>query len=66
MVDLTVLKLKLEIIIRSVVDASGGPPYFRVNCGPKGRKFVFFGDLPPYLRVWMTDPHPFLKVWIRQ
>ena len=47
MVDLTVLKFKLEIIIRSVVDASGGPPYFRVNCGPKGRKICFFWRPPP-------------------
>ena len=47
MVDLTVLKLKLEIIIRSVVDASGGPPYFRVNCGPKGRRICFFWRPPP-------------------
>ena len=47
MVDLTVLKFKLEIIIRSVVDASGGPRYFRVNCGPKGRKICFFWRPPP-------------------
>ena len=46
MVDLTVLKFKLEFIIRSVVDASGGPPIFRQNCGRKGRKMCFFLDLP--------------------
>ena len=46
MVDLTVLKFKLEFIIRSVVDASGGPPIFRQNCGRKGRKMWFFLDLP--------------------
>ena len=47
MVDLTVLKFKLKIIIRSVVDASGGPPISRLNWGPKGRKICLFWKPPP-------------------
>ena len=43
MVGLTVLKFKLEIL-RSVVDASGGPPIFRLNCGQKN---LFFWRPPP-------------------
>ena len=41
---------------------------FRPNWGPKGRKHVFGDRGPPYLRVWMTTPHPpaYLNVWIRQ
>ena len=27
--------------------------------------FLRLPPLPPYLRVWMTGPHPYLKVWIR-
>ena len=47
MVDVTVLKFKLEFIIRSVVDASGGTPIFRQNCGRKGRKMFFFFETYP-------------------
>ena len=51
----------------------GKPPlYFRWNWGPKDRKKNFWRLVappppppPPYLRVWMTDPTPYLKVRIR-
>ena len=49
MVDLTVLKFKLEIIIRSVVDASGGPPppFLDKTAAGRAEKFVFFFRPPP-------------------
>ena len=31
---------------------------FRPNLGPRGRKHLFETGPPPYLRVWMTTPHP--------
>ena len=44
------------------------PLILRPNWGPKGRN-NFFGDCPPYLRVWMTTTPPpsplHLKVWLR-
>ena len=33
------------------------PLILRPNWGPKGRN-IFFGDCPPYLRVWMTTTPP--------
>ena len=46
----------------------GGPglcPFiFRPNWGPKGWKNFLIPLLPPYLRVWMTTPPLYLKVWI--
>ena len=44
--------------------APGGRPplIIRLNWGPKGRKNLFVNTGPPppqpYLRVWMTGPHP--------
>ena len=43
---------------------------FRPNWGPKGRKKIFGLSPPPpppfpHLRVWMTGPLRYLKVWIR-
>ena len=55
----------------SVADPGEGPggpaPLIsRLNWGSKGRK-LFLEDPPPplYLRVCMTAPSPYLKVWIR-
>ena len=52
--------------------SSGGtwkppPPYFYTKLTHEGLKKFFFGDRPhpPYLKVWMTMPHLYLKVWIR-
>ena len=42
-------------------------PYFYTKLRPKGLK-KFLGDPPPppsKLRVWMTRPLPYVKVWIR-
>ena len=55
----------------SVADRGEGPggprpPYFQTKLRPEGSK-KFFGDLPPpppYQRVWMTAPPPYLKVEI--
>ena len=42
------------------------PLIVRLNRGPKGQTKVFGDPLPPsYLRIWMTGPLPYLKVWIR-
>ena len=35
---------------------------FRPNWGPKGWKNIFLRPGPPYIRVWMTGPSPYLKV----
>ena len=47
--------------------ARGGPPplFFDQNEAQLAKN-NFFGDrpTPPYLRVWMTGPSPYLKVWI--
>ena len=46
------------------VGPGGRPPLIiRLNWGPKGRKNLFVNTgppprPPPYLRVWMTGPHP--------
>ena len=55
----------------SVADPGEGPggpaPLISwLNWGSKGRK-LFLDPPPPrlYLRVWMTAPSPYLKVWIR-
>ena len=44
-----------------------GPPplFFDQNKAPRTGK-RFFGDrpLPPYLRVWLTGPPTYLKVWV--
>ena len=63
--------LSIEFHKHSVADPGGGrgarpPLIFRPNWGPKGRKIFFdTAPLPRYLRVWMTAPPPYLKVWIR-
>ena len=56
----------------SVADPGEGPggpaPLIsRLNWGSKGRKLFLETPPPPrlYLRVWMTAPSPYLKVWIR-
>lgn len=56
----------------SVTDPAEGPgspppPYFKTKLTHEGLKKIFFGDRPhpPYLKVWMTMPHLYLKVWIR-
>ena len=33
--------------------------------GSRGGAVRGTAPLPPYLRVWMTGPLPYLKVWIR-
>ena len=42
------------------------PPYFLTKLRPEEPKKLFVeSELFPYLRVWMTAPLPYLKVWIR-
>ena len=53
----------------SVVDPGEGlggphPSYIRPNWGPESRKFFLRPPPPFHLRVGMTGPLPFLKVWI--
>ena len=61
--------LKLCIYCESSGEPPPPPPLppliVRLNWGPKGQT-KFLGDpLPPsYLRIWMTGPLPYLKVWI--
>ena len=53
---------------RSRQGALGGPRLpltFRPNWGSKGPKLLGGDRFPPYLRVWMTGPPLYLKVWIR-
>ena len=65
-----------SIIISKVADATSynavadpgewpGPPHLFVDQNePKGLKKIFSGDWPPRnLRVWMTRPPTYLKVW---
>ena len=42
------------------------PPYFWTKLRPEGPKKFGEGETgpPPYLRVWMTAPAFYLKVWI--
>ena len=43
-----------------------GPPLFFDQNEVRRDKTNFFGDRPPpYLRLWMTAPSPYLKVCIR-
>ena len=40
-------------------------PYCWTKLRPQGPKTIFGRPFPPYLRVCMTAPPPYLKVWIR-
>ena len=43
----------------------GGPlPYFLTKLRTENN-CLETAPSPPYLRVWMTGPHTYLKVWIR-
>ena len=44
----------------------GPPPYFQTNLRPEGPRNFFFlrPGLPPYLKVRINAPLPYLKVWI--
>ena len=61
----------LNICIYCVSSGGFPPPHLpplivRLNWGSKGREKCFGDLLPPaYLRIWMTRPLPYLKVWIR-
>ena len=37
------------------------PPLFLDQTEARGAEKIFFGDPPPYLRVWMTPPPPFFS-----
>ena len=42
------------------------PPYFWTKLGPEGPKKKYsWRTQPLYLRVWITGPPPYLKVWIQ-
>ena len=43
----------------------GSPLIFRPNWSPKGGKYLWGDRAAHYLRVWMTGPPSYLKVWIR-
>ena len=50
-----------ELPLADLGEGPGGPAplIFRPNLTPKGPKKVFWSP-PPYLRVWMTPPPPFI------
>ena len=43
----------------------GPPPLFLDQTEPPRAEKNFLKPPPTYLRVWMTGPFPYLKVWIR-
>ena len=57
----------IELAVVDLVEGPGGgrPPLLLSQTEARGAEKNFFGHrAPPYPRVWITAPPPYLKVWV--
>ena len=60
--------VEIPVLIGAVADPGEGPwhpPLFLDQTVARRAQKIFLLLAPLYLRVWMTAPLPYLKVWIR-